>query len=118
MKVGLSTYSLLDAINAGEMDVLDCIDWIKENGGEHMEIVPYGFTLVDNLELADQVRDKAEEVGIELSNYAIPANFVQETQEEFKIGRASCREREWGTEDAAGWEERKETGEMKDGHTT
>lgn len=92
MKVGLSTYSLLDAINAGEMDVLDCIDWIKENGGEHMEIVPYGFTLVDNLELADQVRDKAEEVGIELSNYAMPANFVQETQEEFDAEVARLKE--------------------------
>lgn len=83
MKVGLSTYSLLDAIKAGEMDVLDCVQWIKDNGGEHMEIVPYGFTLVDNLELADKVRDKAEEVGIELSNYVMPADFVQDTQEEF-----------------------------------
>ena len=79
MKVGLSTYSLLDAIKAGEMDVLDVVDWIADNGGEHMEIVPYGFTLVDNPELADKVRDRAEEKGIELSNYSMPANFVQET---------------------------------------
>ncbi len=84
MKVGLSTYSLLDAIEAGEMDVLDVVQWIADNGGEHMEIVPYGFSLVDNLELADKVRDKAKEVGIELSNYSIPANFVQETEEEFE----------------------------------
>ena len=45
-----------------------------------MEIVPYGFTLVDNAELADAVREKAETVGIELSNYSMPANFVQETE--------------------------------------
>jgi sugar phosphate isomerase/epimerase len=66
------------------MDILDVVEWIADNGGEHMEIVPYGFTLVDNLELADAVRKKAEEVGIELSNYSMPANFVQETEEEFE----------------------------------
>ncbi|CDQ38402.1 MULTISPECIES: sugar phosphate isomerase/epimerase family protein [Virgibacillus] len=83
MKVGLSTYSLLDAINSGEMTVLDIVEWIKENGGEHMEIVPYGFTLVDNPNLADAIKEKAVKEGIELSNYALPANFVQPTDEEF-----------------------------------
>ena len=80
MKIGLSSYSLLNAIKTGEMTVLDAIQWIADNGGEHMEIVPYGFTLVDNAELADAVREKAETVGIELSNYSMPANFVQETE--------------------------------------
>ncbi len=84
MKIGLSTYSLLNAITAGEMDVLDVVQWIADNGGEHMEIVPYGFTLVDNLELADAVREKAKEVGIELSNYSLPGNFVHETEAEFE----------------------------------
>lgn len=83
MKVGLSTYSLLDAIKKDEMNVLDVVQWIADNGGEHMEIVPYGFTLVDNYDLADAVKAKAEEVGIELSNYALPCNFVQETKEAF-----------------------------------
>lgn len=85
MNLGLSTYSLLDAIKAGEMNVLDVVAWIADNGGEHMEIVPYGFSLVDNLELADQVRDKAKEVGIELSNYSMPANFVQDTEAAFEV---------------------------------
>lgn len=84
MKIGLSTYSLLNAITAGEMDVLDVVQWIADNGGEHMEIVPYGFTLVDNLELADAVREKAKEVGIELSNYSLPGNFVHDTEAEFE----------------------------------
>jgi sugar phosphate isomerase/epimerase len=83
MKIGLSTYSLLNALKAGEMSVLDAIDWIADNGGEHMEMVPYGYTLVDQPELAEAVRTKAAERGIELSNYCMPANFVQETQEAF-----------------------------------
>ncbi|MBO0993266.1 sugar phosphate isomerase/epimerase family protein [Bacillus sp. SD088] len=92
MKIGLSTYSLLGAINKGEMTVLDVVQWIADNGGEHMEIVPYGFTLVDNLELADAVRDKAKEVGIEISNYSMPANFVQETEAEFNQEVARIKE--------------------------
>lgn len=84
MRVGVSTYSLLNAIKSGEMTVLDVIDWIKENGGEHMEIVPYGFTLEDQPELADAVREHAAKVGIALSNYSMPANFVQEGEEAFE----------------------------------
>lgn len=82
MKIGISTYSLLNAIKSGEMNVLDVVQWVADNGGEHLEFVPYGYTLVDNLELADQVREKADELGIELSNYCMPANFVQDTEEE------------------------------------
>lgn len=84
MKIGLSTYSLLPALKSGEMTILDVIQWIADNGGEHMEMVPYGYTLVDNLELADAVREKASKVGITLSNYSMPANFVQETEDEFE----------------------------------
>ncbi|MFC7679644.1 sugar phosphate isomerase/epimerase family protein [Paenibacillus sp. GCM10028914] len=84
MRVGVSTYSLLNAIKSGEMTVLDVIDWIKENGGEHMEIVPYGFTLEDQPELADAVREHAAKVGIALSNYSMPANFVQDGEEAFE----------------------------------
>lgn len=80
MKIGLSSYSLLNAIKSGEMSILDVIRWVADNGGEHLELVPYGYTLVDNPELADAVRETAKEVGIALSNYSMPANFVQETE--------------------------------------
>lgn len=83
MKIGLSSYSLLKAIKSGEMGILDAIVWIADNGGEHMELVPYGYTLVDNPEFADAVREKAKEVGIALSNYSMPANFVQDTDDLF-----------------------------------
>ena len=92
MKIGLSSYSLLNALKSGEMTILDVIQWIADNGGEHMEIVPYGYTLVDNLELADAVREKAKEAGIELSNYSMPANFVQETEEAFQEEVARLKE--------------------------
>lgn len=84
MKLGVSTYSLMGAIRSGEMTVLDVIQWIADNGGEHVEIVPFGFTLIDNPELTDAVREKAAAVGIDISNYAILADFLKETQEEYE----------------------------------
>jgi sugar phosphate isomerase/epimerase len=84
MKVGLSSYSLLKALNAKEMTILDVIQWIADHGGEHMEMVPYGYTLVDNPPLADEIREKAREVGIALSNYSMPANFVQPSEQAFE----------------------------------
>jgi sugar phosphate isomerase/epimerase len=84
MKVGLSTYSLLHALKSGEMTVLDAVQWIADNGGEHMEMVPYGYTVEDDPDLADAIREKAKHVGIALSNYCMPANFVQDSEEAFE----------------------------------
>ncbi|WP_405154706.1 sugar phosphate isomerase/epimerase family protein [Paenibacillus sp. FSL K6-0108] len=76
MKVGLSTYSLQQALDAKEMTVPDAIRYIAEQGGEHVEIVPIGYSLIDQPELIDQIREAAQDVGIDISNYAIGANFV------------------------------------------
>ena len=76
LKLGLSTYSLHRDIAAGTMDVRDIPRWIAEHGGEHMEIVPIGFSLLDKPDLIDDIRAAAEEAGIELSNYAVGGNFA------------------------------------------
>ncbi|WEG13157.1 sugar phosphate isomerase/epimerase [Pullulanibacillus sp. KACC 23026] len=84
MKLGLSTYSLLRAMQSGEMTVLDVIQWVKEQGGEHVEIVPLGYDLVETPELIRQIKEKAAEQGLSLSNYAISASFIQEDRSEFE----------------------------------
>ncbi|OMF10635.1 sugar phosphate isomerase [Paenibacillus amylolyticus] len=82
MKVGLSTYSLQQALDRKELTVPDAIRWIADQGGEHVEIVPMGFSLIDNRELINEIKAVAKEVGIDISNYAIGANFaVQEDAE-------------------------------------
>lgn len=82
MKVGLSTYSLQQALDRKELTVPDAIRWIADQGGEHVEIVPMGFSLIDNPKLIDEIKDVAKKVGIDISNYAIGANFaVQEDAE-------------------------------------
>ncbi len=82
MKVGLSTYSLQQALDRKELTVPDAIRWIAEQGGQHVEIVPMGFSLIDNPALIEEIKATAREVGIDISNYAIGANFaVQENAE-------------------------------------
>lgn len=91
MKLGLSSYSLYQALNAKELDIFGAIDWVADNGGEHIEIVPFGFEF--NAEIADAIREKAQSRGLEISNYAIGGNFITETEEEYEreIERI-CRE--------------------------
>ncbi|WP_010278246.1 sugar phosphate isomerase/epimerase family protein [Paenibacillus senegalensis] len=84
MKAGISTYCLVDKLRNEEMSVLDVLDWAKELGCDHVELVPYGYSLVDNPDLADEVRDRAASLGLELSNYAMPANFVHDSEEAFE----------------------------------
>lgn len=84
MKVGLSTYSLAREIQANKMNVLEAIDWIKDNGGEHVEIVPFGFDLIKDPDLIDQIRERAKKNQLDISNYAIGANFLADNEEEFQ----------------------------------
>ncbi|MCY9656879.1 sugar phosphate isomerase/epimerase [Paenibacillus chondroitinus] len=84
MKLGVSTYSLFQALKSGEMDIMAVIDWIADQGGEHVEIVPLGYDLPGNFELADRIREKAASRGIEISNYAIGANFLTDSEEAYQ----------------------------------
>lgn len=85
MKLGISSYSLVNELESGEMDILGVIDWIADQGGEHIEIVPIGFELTGNPDLADAIREKAKSRNIDVSNYAISANFETDSQEAFEL---------------------------------
>ena len=84
MKIGLSSYSLSSAFRSKEMTIIDAIEWVANQGGEHIEIVSnLGLKLDENPELVDAIREKAENVGIAISNYAIGANFITEDEKSF-----------------------------------
>ncbi|CAM4430130.1 sugar phosphate isomerase/epimerase [Paenibacillus endophyticus] len=85
MKIGISTYSLYGALKSGEMTIQDVIVFIASIGGEHAEIVPLGFNLTDNPELIEAIKKQAKESGIELSNYAVGANFSGLDDEQFEL---------------------------------
>ena len=78
MKVGLSIYSLSRAIQEKEMDVLQAIQWIADNGGECVEISPPAeLKLVEQPEMVKAIRQKAKDAGLDISSYSIGANFIQ-----------------------------------------
>lgn len=81
MKLGVSTYSLHQAFAAGELTLEGVIETIAGFGAEHVEIVPIGFNLVQQPELIDVIQRTASACGVELSNYAIGANFAGLTGE-------------------------------------
>ncbi|MFD0589901.1 sugar phosphate isomerase/epimerase family protein [Paenibacillus sp. GCM10027627] len=83
MKLGISTYSLHQAVAAGEMSVTDVIDFIASIGADHAEIVPIGYSLPDHPGLVDDIRNAAERGRIELSGYAVGANFAGLDEEGF-----------------------------------
>jgi len=84
MKLGVSSYSLYQAMAADNMSIQDVISWVADIGAQHIEIVPFGFDFNSNPELEDQIREKAAEVGIAISNYAIGANFITDTEEAYE----------------------------------
>ncbi|OAB43929.1 sugar phosphate isomerase/epimerase family protein [Paenibacillus antarcticus] len=84
MKLGVSSYSLYQAMAADNMSIHDVIAWVADIGAQHIEIVPFGFDFNSNPELEDQIREKAAEVGIAISNYAIGANFITDSEEAYE----------------------------------
>ena len=84
LKIGLSSYSLSKAMNAGEMDILGAIRWISENGGEHMELSPGNLVLAGNDALVKEIVKQAADCGIALSSYTIGANFITDTEDAFQ----------------------------------
>lgn len=84
MKLGISTYSLNKAYQAGELTLPGTVRAIAEMGADHAEIVPLGVALPNEPALVEELRNAAKEAGIELSNYAIGANFADLNDEEWE----------------------------------
>ncbi|KAA0965560.1 sugar phosphate isomerase/epimerase [Sporosarcina sp. ANT_H38] len=85
MKLGLSSYSLFKALTSGDLSIIEAIQWVADHGGEHIELVPnLGFNFDENPSLIDEIREKASYVGIDISNYAIGANFIAKSEVDFQ----------------------------------
>lgn len=77
MKIGLSSYSIGRAINAGEFDILGAIQWIADNGGQHVELSPFGYSFDGPKDkLIAAVKKQAKKCKIDLSSYTIGANLT------------------------------------------
>ena len=84
MKIGVSSYSLSTAIVAKQLTIIDAISWVADNGGEHIEIVPIGFEFKIT-QVNKAIRSKASELHIDISNYAIGANFTLQEEDAYEL---------------------------------
>ena len=93
MKIGVSSYSFSQYINAGKMTQFDCIEKAKELGYDAIEFIdlhPHDGST--QAEYAEKIRDKAKEVGIEISAYTIGACLIQDTDELLQAELARVKE--------------------------
>lgn len=81
-KIGISSYCLAGPLERREMDLPGVMRWAKESGAEHLELVPIGYTLLENEELCRQVAEISKELDLPLSNYAISADVLKWDKDE------------------------------------
>lgn len=83
MQIGLSIYSLLDAMNNG-MSLEDALQWIKDNGADHVEIVE--FAVHPEIEgVVERIRTKTQEIGLRISGYCTPGNVLSGDPEKDRV---------------------------------
>lgn len=89
MKLGISIYCLDQAMEEG-MSVYEAMDFAKENGAAHLELVPFHLPLVDeekgclNEALIDSVREYAKKIGLEISTYSVNADLLSDDPEAYE----------------------------------
>lgn len=89
MKLGLSSYSINSEILAGKMDLPGAIKWIKEQGADCVELVPFSFTFVHedgsiNHEMIQTAKKAAKVNNIEIANYSILADLLKEDKKDLE----------------------------------
>ncbi len=84
MKIGLTSYSMNNYICGGLMSVCEVMRFAKEKGAEHIELVPFGFTLHDdrtgefNEPLIAEILRVSKEIDLPLSNYAVLGDLLKQ----------------------------------------
>ncbi len=87
MKFGFSSYSFYQQLRAGKMSLLDVIDWIAASDATHMEIATVSLspeisndtsTLDQNPEFVQEIKKRAADTGVELSNLVVPGDLIGE----------------------------------------
>lgn len=83
MIIGLSSYSMVNKIESGEMSILDVMRFAAENGAAHIELVPFGFTLYDdktgvtNDALITDINALSAELSLPVSDYAVLGDLLR-----------------------------------------
>ena len=88
MKYALSIYSLSREVKKGNLDWFGVMDKAKELGFDGVEFIESGFPdKTPCIKTAKKYREYADKIGIEISNLAVPADLLNDTDAYDKLCR-------------------------------
>ena len=82
-RFGISIYGVSRKIRTGELTPVRAFERICEMGAEVVELVPFGFNLVETPELKGEFKAASARMGVPIGNYSLNANFLMLTDEAY-----------------------------------
>jgi len=83
MQIGLSIYSLYQAIQSGEMTILDAVDAIADFGADNIELVSFVTPMHEQEGLLEDIVEKCRKRDLEISAYCIFSDILDKKGDEF-----------------------------------
>jgi len=83
MKIGLSIYSLYQAINSGELTELQALDVIADLGADNVELVSFVTPMLEKKGLLEDIVAKCAERNLEISAYSIFSDILDKEGKEY-----------------------------------
>jgi sugar phosphate isomerase/epimerase len=67
-----------------EITAEKAVEWLCKTGAEIIELVPFGIDMVNDKQLAKNLKKAASDNGGEIANYSLNANFLQLSKPEYE----------------------------------
>ena len=83
-RLGISIYGVSRKIRKGELTPIEAFNKICDMGAEVIELVPFGFNLVETPELRPEFKKASAQREVPIGNYSLNANFLMLTDEQYK----------------------------------
>ena len=84
IRFGISIYGVSRKIRTGEMTPIQAFERICKMGAEVVELVPFGFNLVETPALKKDFKQASAALGVPIGNYSLNANFLMLTPERYE----------------------------------
>ena len=82
-RFGISIYGVSRKIRTGELTPIAAFEKIAGMGAEVVELVPFGFNLVETPELKKDFKEASARLGVPIGNYSLNANFLMLDDERY-----------------------------------
>ena len=92
IRFGISIYGVSRKICSGEMTPIRAFERICEMGAEVVELVPFGFNLVEQPALRPEFKAASKSLGVPIGNYSLNANFLMLTPEQYAAEMARVKQ--------------------------